>query len=232
MNEDVAALQDFNGQARLFPLPGLVFFPHAVQPLHIFEPRYRQMAADALAADRLIALVLLKPGWEETYDNRPVVHSVACLGRVIGDHRLPDGRYNLILRGIARVRIQDEPTTDKLYRIARVEILADAGSDDVEELMSLRTALADLILPRVIAGPSREQLRELFQSELPLGSLCDTLAFALPLPPEVKQELLETLSVTDRARELMEAFRAVVGGGAHPVGTGLAKRFPPDFSNN
>jgi uncharacterized protein len=232
MNEDQAALQDFNGQARLFPLPGLVFFPHAVQPLHIFEPRYRQMAADALAGDKLIALVLLKPGWEETYDDRPVVHPVACLGRVIGDHLLPDGRYNLILRGIARVRIHDEAPTDKLFRTARVEVLTDLGSDDVEELMALRTALADLILPRVIAGPSREQLRELFQSELPLGQLCDVLTFALPLPPEVKQELLETLSVTDRARELMEAFRAVVGGGGHPIGDGSAKRFPPEFSNN
>src|SRR5262245_11236036 len=232
MNEDQAALNDFNGQARLFPLPGLVFFPHAVQPLHIFEPRYRQLAADALAGDKLIALVLLKPGWEETYDNRPTVHSVACLGRVIGDHLLPDGRYNLILRGIARVRIIDETPTDKLFRTARVEVLNDTGSDDVEELMTLRTALADLILPRVIAGPSRDQLRELFQSELPLRHLCDVLTFALPLPPEAKQELLETLSVADRARELMEAFRAVVDGGVHSVAAGLARRFPPEFSNN
>jgi len=232
MNDDLAALQDFDGQARLFPLPGLVFFPQAVQPLHIFEPRYRQMAAEAVAGDRLIALVLLKPGWEETYDESPAVHPVACLGRVIGDHCLQDGRYNLILRGIARVRIQDEPPTNKLFRTARVEILCDASSNDVEELMALRTALADLILPRVIAGPSREQLRELFQSELPLGNLCDMLAFALPLPPEAKQELLETLSATDRAHELMEAFRAIVGGGVHSVGSGAARRFPPDFSNN
>src|SRR5262249_61362701 len=105
---------------------------------------------------------------------------------------------------------------DKLFRTARVEILSDAGSNDVEELMALRTALADLILPRVIAGPSRDQLRELFQSELPLGNLCDMLTFALPLPPEANQELPEALSVTDRARELMEAFRAVVSGGVHP----------------
>jgi len=232
MNDDVTALQEFNGQARLFPLPGLVFFPHTVQPLHIFEPRYRQMAADALGGDRLIALVLLKPGWEDTYDDRPVVHSVACLGRVIGDHRLPDGRYNLVLRGIARVQIRDEPPTDKLFRSANVEVLHDLVPDDVEELMALRTALADLILPRVTAAPTRDQLRNLFQGELPLGNLCDVLTFALPLPPESKQELLETLLVTDRARELMEAFRAVVGAATQPVAGGSGRRFPPEFSAN
>lgn len=231
MNDDLAALQNFHGVARLFPLPGLVLFPHAVQPLHIFEPRYRQMAADALAGDRLIALVLLQPGWEETYDATPAVYPVACLGRVAVDQLLPDGRYNLVLRGLARVRIVEELTTDKRYRVARVEVLEDARSDDVDELMALRTGLADLILPRVTEGPVREQLNGLFKGELPLGHLCDVLAFALPLPPEAKQRLLEVASVTCRARQLMEAFQAVLEEGVKPIGAG-AKRFPPDFSMN
>ena len=230
MNDDVTALTEFTGVARLFPLPGLVFFPQAVQPLHIFEPRYRQLAADVLAEDRLIAPVLLRPGWEENYDHRPAVHHVACLGRVIADQLLPDGRYNLVLRGLARVRIREELDSGKLYRVARTEVLRDCITGDVDELMTLRTALADLMLPRVTAGPVREQLRELFKGELPLGQLCDVLAFALPLPPEAKQELLEIVGVTDRARQLMEAFRAVVEG-ATPAGAG-GKRFPPDFSAN
>jgi Lon protease-like protein len=230
MNDDMTALTEFTGVARLFPLPGLVFFPHAVQPLHIFEPRYRQLAADVLAEDRLIAPVLLRPGWEENYDDRPAVHPVACLGRVIADQLLPDGRYNLVLRGLARVRIREELETGKQYRVARTEVLRDCTTGDVDELMTLRTALADLMLPRVTAGPVREQLRELFKGELPLGQLCDVLAFALPLPTEAKQELLEILGVTDRARQLMEAFRAVVDG-AKPVGS-AGKRFPPDFSAN
>src|SRR5437763_12710939 len=103
MNEDQQALANFPGTARLFPLPNLVLFPHVVQPLHVFEPRYRRMTARALAGDRLIALVLLQPGWEDDYDNRPAVHRVACLGRVIGDQKLDDGRYNLLLRGLSRV---------------------------------------------------------------------------------------------------------------------------------
>jgi len=188
------------------------------------------LAAEILAGDRLITPVLLRPGWEENYDDRPAVHSVACLGRVIADQLLPDGRYNLVLRGLARVRIREELDTEKLYRVARTEVLRDCATADVDELMTLRTALADLMLPRVTAGPVREQLRDLFKGELPLGQLCDVLAFALPLPPEAKQELLETVRVTDRARQLMEAFRGVVEG-AHPAGAG-AKRFPPDFSAN
>jgi uncharacterized protein len=232
MNEDLSALQDFDGAARLFPLPGLVFFPHAVQPLHIFEPRYRQLAADALAGDRLIAPVLLRPGWEEDYDHTPAVHPVACLGRIAVDQLLPDGRYNLVLRGLARVRVVEELDTDKRYRQARVEVLRDEPADDVDELMTLRTAVADLILPRVMEGPVRDQLRGLFKSELPLGHLCDVLGFALPLPPEAKQGMLEALSVPCRARLLMEAFQGVLEDGSKPVGAGIGKRFPPDFSVN
>jgi Lon protease-like protein len=231
MTEDLAVLQDFNGVARLFPLPGLVFFPHAVQPLHIFEQRYRQMTADALAGDHLIAPVLLRPGWEENYDDNPAVHPVGCLGRIVMESQMPDGRYNLVLRGLARVRIREEPPTDRQYRVARVEILRDEPADDVDELMALRAALSDTILPHVNGGPVREQLLGLFKGELPLGHLCDVLGFALPLPPEGKQQLLEELSVTARARLLMECFRSIVEDCGKPTGAG-SKRFPPDFSAN
>jgi uncharacterized protein len=233
MNEDQAALQEFSGVARIFPLPGLVFFPHAVQPLHIFEPRYRQMTADALADDRLIALVLLRPGWEDTYDDRPAIHPVGCLGRVVADQLLADGRYNLLLRGLARIRIRQERLTKKPYRLATVDVLPEDTPNDVEELMGLRTALADLMLPRFSDGQVRDQLQALFKGELPLGHLCDVLTFALPIPPESKQELLEVTGVADRARHLMEAFQTAVESQiAKPVGAGKGKRFPPDFSVN
>src|SRR6516162_5413416 len=115
MNEDTAALQEFSGTARLFPLPNLVFFPHALQPLHIFEPRYRQMVGDALASDKLFAIALLRSESEKASDSHPPVHQVACLGRILADQRLPDGRYNLLLRGLSRVRIIEEVPIDKLY---------------------------------------------------------------------------------------------------------------------
>ena len=102
MNEDVQ--RDFSGTARLFPLPNLVLFPHVIQGLHVFEPRYRQMTADALAGDGLIAIVMLKPD-EDEFTDRPAIESVACLGEITWHDKLPDGGYNLRLRGVCRARI-------------------------------------------------------------------------------------------------------------------------------
>src|SRR5262249_22562147 len=115
---DAKIPDDFAGTARLFPLPNLVLFPQIVQGLHIFEARYRQLMADALSTDQLITLALLKPGWEADYDGTPAVEPVACLGRVTWHEKLPDGRYNLRLRGLARVQLLGEIPTNRPYRVA------------------------------------------------------------------------------------------------------------------
>src|SRR6266446_3214585 len=125
MQEDSSIPVSFDGVTRLFPLPNIVLFPYVTLPLHIFEPRYRQMTADALAGDRLIAMVLLKPGFEAEYEQRPPLHTVACLGRILADQQTDDGRYNILLRGLKRVRILSEMPPDELYREARVELLED-----------------------------------------------------------------------------------------------------------
>src|SRR3954463_13716392 len=100
-------LRDFSGVCRLFPLPGVVLFPHAVIPLHIFEPRYRQMTEDALDDDKLVTIVqLIPPG--TIYSGAlgtPPVDAVGCLGRIIRHERLSDGRFNLLLLGRKRVRL-------------------------------------------------------------------------------------------------------------------------------
>src|SRR5438067_9036914 len=105
MNPDPTSLTHFSGTARLFPLPNLVLFPYVIQPLHIFEPRYRRLMADALADDRLLAMALLKPGWEEAYHKRPAIHPVVCLGKIFKEEHLPAGRYNLLPHGLARARV-------------------------------------------------------------------------------------------------------------------------------
>ena len=222
MNEDLSALQDFTGVARLFPLPGPGLFPHAVQPLHIFEPRYRQMAADALAGDRLDrpGPAAARLGGDTTTTPRPSTRSPAWAGWP-WTSSCPTAGTTWSCAGLARVRIVEELATDKRYPAGPRRGAAGQHCDDVDELMALRTAVADLILPRVTAGPVREQLPGLFKGELPLGHLCDVLAFALPLPPEAKQGLLEVLSVTCRARLLMEAFQAVLDDGYKPVGAGM-----------
>lgn len=221
VSEDRDALANFSGVTRLFPLPSLVLFPHGVQPLHIFEPRYRAMTADALASDRLISLALLMPGWENEYEGRPAIYPVACLGRIIADQRLPDGRYNLLLRGLARVRILAERHEGHAYRTAEVEIIEDTNSPLPARATELRTALADLVMPRFSGNEeTRLQLRGLFDGDLGLGALCDILGFALPLPLTHKQSLLEEASVLARAESLLNALRPPM------------RKFPPDFSAN
>ena len=103
----------------LFPLPNVVLFPNVFLPLHIFEPRYRAMVADALEGDRLIGMVLLRPGWEGDYEGRPPVFPTGCAGLITHHERLPDGRYNIVLRGLEKFRILDEDAS-RSYRIARV----------------------------------------------------------------------------------------------------------------
>src|SRR3954464_1244862 len=153
MNDDQHALANFSGTARLFPLPNLVLFPHVVQPLHVFEPRYRQMTADALAGDRLVAPVLLRPGWEAEYDARPAVHPVACLGRIVADQRLADGRYNLLVRGLARLRLVGEVPDTKPSRPARGELLTDGPLPSVPEAKAGRKELCAKV-PRQSRMPS------------------------------------------------------------------------------
>src|SRR3954452_5610705 len=108
----------------LFPLRTVVLFPNVFLPLHIFEPRYREMVADAVASDRMIGMVLLRPGWERDYEGRPPVYPVGCSGVVPHAERLADGRYTLVLRGLERFRIVDEDH-DRSYRRAVIEPLPE-----------------------------------------------------------------------------------------------------------
>src|SRR5947207_1727611 len=122
--------QTFSGVVRLFPLPNLVLYPHVMQPLHIFEERYREMLEDALAGDQLIATAVLEPGWETDYDSRPPVEQFACLGKVVAHHRLEDGRYNVLLLGVQRVRIVKELQPLRSFRQASVELIEDCYDFD------------------------------------------------------------------------------------------------------
>jgi Lon protease-like protein len=218
-------LSNFSGVARLFPLPNVVFFPHVVQGLHIFETRYRQLMTDALADDRLIALVLPKSGGEEADATLPPIESVACLGRVSWYDQLPDGRFNLRLRGVSRVRILEEIPTDRLYRSARVKLMADRTNASPKEVKALRRELSQEVIPRFAEdGEAREQLKDLFSGEMPLGQVCDVLAYALPLPQEIKQTLLGEPRADRRAVAMIDALR---------TSAARAKRkFPPEFSIN
>src|SRR5215831_20679109 len=132
----------------IFPLPNVVLFPNVFLPLHIFEPRYREMVADALATDRLIGMVLLRPGWERSYEGRPAIYPIGCSGVVTHADRLSDGRFNIVLRGVERFRVIEEDSS-RSYRRAIVEAIRERGlrAEDQVEIRSCRTKLESMLTP-------------------------------------------------------------------------------------
>lgn len=222
-------LHDFSNVTRLFPLPKVVLFPHVVLPLHIFEPRYRQMTEDALAGDRLITIVQIKtPSDSEGWTEPPPIEKVGCLGRIIRHQRLNDGRFNLLLLGRKRVRLRSEPRTDKLYRVAEVDLLDDIEPKQPEE--PRRIALVDLF--RRVIGREHAldpDLSELLDARVPLGVLVDVMAHALSLPVDLKQALLNETSIEKRCAAILESLEQIERiAGAIP----RPRPFPPDFSPN
>ena len=105
----------------VFALPNVVFFPKTYLPLHVFEPLYRQMVADAAAGGQCVAMALLKEGWETDYYGHPAIYPIGCVGRLLSVEPLPDGRSNILLQGLERYEIQEE-FFEKPYREARVAL--------------------------------------------------------------------------------------------------------------
>src|SRR5687768_9452869 len=132
----------------LFPLPNVVLFPNVFLPLHIFEPRYRRMVADALEGDRIIGMVLLRPGWEADYEGRPPVYPIGCAGLITHAEPLADGRYNIVLRGLEKFRIVQEEAA-RSYRVAQVEALLEGLSDAERSSIRVeRRRLEALLVPQ------------------------------------------------------------------------------------
>ncbi len=228
--DDDLNLRTFSGQTRLFPLPGVVLFPQNVLPLHIFEPRYRQMTEDALADDKLITIVQVPSPIEWMPTGEPAIVEVGCLGRIIKHERLNDGRYNFLLVGLRRVRLIREIENSKLYRIAEIELLEDMPLENGADLRRGELVhLFRLILQREDAvDPELASLLE--SNRLDLGQLTDIVAHALGLPANVKQSLLADLKVENRAEGLLTVLKQVLGPTLPEIES--KRTFPPDFSLN
>lgn len=182
----------------IFPLPNLVFFPQTRLPLHIFEPRYRQMIGDALEGDRRIGIVLLRPGWETDYFGAPPVHSVATLGVIEQEFKLDDGRYNLLVGGETRVRILEEVSADP-YRIARVVPIPQTAPD-LQLAYAEREWLVELSRRYLEYLPGQMEVPELATAAL--EPLTNALIMSLPMEVEEKQKLLELDDVLARAEHI------------------------------
>jgi hypothetical protein len=184
----------------LFPLPDVTLFPNTTQPFHIFEERYRSMVEDALASDSIIGMVLLQPGFEPEYEGRPPVYGIGCAGIIVASERLPDGRYNILLRGLSKFRILGEEQS-RLYRLAGVESIPEMVNEEDRPLLArrrrqLEDALRSAALGREVPPPSVSDEEAI-----------DGLSLSLRLAPAQRQALLESAGPAERALVLAGLIR-------------------------
>ena len=191
----------------LFPLPSTVFYPGTPLPLHIFEPRYRQMTFDALEGKRKIGMVLLKPDWEATYFDRPEIFYIGCVGSIEKEIRHPDGKYNFTLVGLHRFRIKKE-MDGKPYRCAEVDLLEEQNEQEIgEEPNATRDSLVERYREFISLVPESSSLKQEPDWNLgdQLSQFVDRFAYRLDLSLEQKQTFLEEQDVLHRA-ELLHNF--------------------------
>jgi Lon protease-like protein len=175
----------------IFPLPNCVLLPGGLLPLHVFEPRYRDLTRDCLAGSQLMAVARLRPGYETAYYGRPPVYDRCGVGRIICYEELPDGRFALLLSGVGRIEIARELPAERAYRLVEARVLSDADHDRSEaldthrRLIQLCDRLAEVIEK---GGP---QLRDLVRSFEDPGACADAIAAALVMDADARQELLE-----------------------------------------
>ena len=183
----------------IFPLEITMLFPTVSRPLHIFEPRYREMIADALKGDRIIGMATLKPGYEADYAGRPPVYEIGCAGIITDVEELPGGRFNIVLRGFTRFRITGEDGS-RSYRLASVTGLPDVLNEpDRAALSKVRERLEVLITKgsssTVSPGTTDEEL-------------VNTVSQYMPMTQAQRQELLEQPTVLLRAKALVQLIES------------------------
>jgi Lon protease-like protein len=194
----------------IFPLANVHLFPHALLPLHVFEPRYRELLRDALHEQRLIAIASLEPGFEKDYQGRPPVRPIVGVGLIIGHEPLDEGRANILLRGVARARIERELPPDEPYRRVMARTLPDEFEPGFKAEAARETLvlLANKLASSLPSGG--ETLRELVRATLQPSALVDVLAAALVTDPDERLLLLEQPSLAARADRVASEIATVL----------------------
>ncbi len=183
----------------IFPLNQVVLIPGALLPLHIFEPRYRQMVQDALDGARLIGMA------SSTVRSKfgcPAVDPVLGLGRILHRQLYPDGRSDIIIEGLARMEIEEELTTDKPYRIVRASPMVEI--EPASDLRDRAKALLDKL-------PSFDEEERAVFAKLPLSRLLDSLLLRITTTMTVKHEIFAMPRLAERLEALEHAAADIDG---------------------
>jgi uncharacterized protein len=203
----------------LFPLPGIVLFPGTLLPLRVFEPRYLKLLKDVMASEKLIGMAQLKPAefpFKETPGSPPPsIYNVVGVGKVIAQEELGDGTYHIALMGQARCRIQSE-IPHQPYRIARVSPLWDRLPDTEEGELKLNLGVADMVksanalVSRTLDTSAANRFKKALKANKDASSVTDLLASIYIQDSEVRQSLLETVDVLERARIMLSVLEKLL----------------------
>ncbi len=196
------------GRLPLFPLPNTVLFPGVVLPLHLFEPRYRALAEHCVNGARVMALGTLLPGYEAHYDERPPIHPILTVGSIAAERRLPDGRWDIALKGLARIELVEELPPTEPYRLIRARRVREhERNDDRLAAERLRSAVVQVANRLPALWPQLSP--QLLQARTP-SALADVVAGTFVDKPEERTKLLAELSVSRRIDAVHDHLAAVL----------------------
>ncbi len=204
---------DFRREFPIFPLRQTVMFPHSVVPLHIFEPRYRQMLDDALdRVGQLVTATTHPHAEDEGPNDPPPLLPVGCVGQILDHERLPDGRYNVLLQGLCRVEIEElnEATDERLYRLGRLSPVVDSEAeqhDRPEARDLIRIALQGPGIGRMSMADDLQDLLD--REEAPLDAIVDLLAHPLLRENRDRSEYLSLATLPERMALLLRTMRYI-----------------------
>ena len=212
----------------IFPLPNVVFFPKIFLPLHIFEPRYKQMIEEALQRERHVGLILLQEGWQTDYFGSPPVHRIGCMGKIETYEKLPQGRFNVLLHGLHRFEIL-KFLKEKPYRLAQVRLLDDSPFRlEPRDQVRLRDALLERFVIYLTDVLGMELQEERLDRAAPLETVVNQVAAVLDIPVQKKQTLLEIMAMENRLAEVKNIVESSLTYAEKLRGVVQRMRFTPE----
>jgi uncharacterized protein len=207
---DESAIQvNFSNPMPLFPLDSVVLLPQQVIPLHVFEPRYRQMIGRILDGTGQFALATFEGDrWKQEYHGRPPLRSAVCVAQIARHEVMPDGRFNLIVQGVCRARIvaEAEPQEGRLFREAKLAPVGLEVTPDEDELGEIRELLEELLeegpLTQMVAA--RPVLQFIRDEKVPVPAMLELVSFSLLSRPDLMYRLLAEGDLGTRARLILD----------------------------
>ena len=188
----------------IFPLPNVVLFPYTYLPLHVFEPRYREMVHDAASRGHCIGMALLKDGWEDAYEEAPPIFEQGAVGRMVSVKKMSDGRYNIVLQGLRRC-LYEEQEVSTSYRQAKISLLPEDSSETLDS--ALLVHLAGAAQEYLLSQKADDQYQLISSGKMSDRVLVNSLSAGLDFSPDEKQFLLESETLTQQAGRLVDLIR-------------------------